>query len=84
MHMGMPPFLQDELSRLPTELADDIEFINLIDPLQDEGGPPCIWLDENGKCRHYEYRPYVCRDFPVGCESCLLYRLCPQDSGILK
>ncbi len=36
---------------------------------------PCLWLDEaTGACRHYEWRPSCCRDFPVSGERCLLVR----------
>jgi Fe-S-cluster containining protein len=73
--MGMPPFLEHELSSLPAELREELEFIKMIDPERDEGGPPCIWLGEDKKCKHYQYRPHVCDDFEIGCESCLLYRL---------
>ena len=38
-------------------------------------GQPCIWFDqETRRCKHYEYRPEVCRDFEVGEESCLRWR----------
>lgn len=34
-------------------------------------GEPCIWLDaETKRCRHYEHRPSVCREFPVGGDDC--------------
>ena len=37
---------------------------------------PCIWLNlATGKCRHYEHRPSVCRDYEVGNESCRELRL---------
>jgi uncharacterized protein len=36
---------------------------------------PCLWFDlESGRCRHYEYRPEVCREFEVGGEECLRLR----------
>lgn len=35
----------------------------------------CIWLDESTmKCKHYEHRPSICRDFQVGSEECLGWR----------
>lgn len=38
-------------------------------------GTPCFWFDlETRKCRHYEYRPLVCRQFQRGCAACLSYR----------
>jgi uncharacterized protein len=39
-------------------------------------GAPCVWYDRaSHRCRHYEHRPEVCRDFPVGGEDCLAWRL---------
>ena len=36
---------------------------------------PCCWLDvESKRCRWYEWRPQICRDFKVGSESCLSWR----------
>ena len=37
-------------------------------------GVPCFWLTEEGRCRYYQYRPEVCRDFEPGGESCLAWR----------
>ena len=37
-------------------------------------GEPCIWLEPSGACRHYEYRPWVCRDFERDGEDCLRIR----------
>lgn len=35
------------------------------------GRVPCAWLDlETKKCRHYEWRPAVCRDWIPGDEGC--------------
>jgi len=45
-------------------------------PLSGDDGCPCVWLDRaTGKCKHYEYRPRVCRDFKVGCETCIAQRI---------
>lgn len=36
---------------------------------------PCIWLDlETKRCRFYEDRPQICRDFEVGSEGCRSWR----------
>lgn len=39
-------------------------------------GTPCIWYDAGAKrCRHYEYRPDLCRDgVRVGDEACREWR----------
>lgn len=77
--MGYPPFLAffpldgyHEWDELPEELKPDILLANR--QLRGDRGLPCIWLTEDGKCRHYEHRPQICRDFEVGGESCLSYR----------
>lgn len=31
---------------------------------------PCPWLGGDGRCVNYEYRPAVCRDWPVGNVGC--------------
>lgn len=36
---------------------------------------PCVWLDLNTRrCRYYEHRPQICRDFEVGCDGCHRWR----------
>lgn len=27
---------------------------------------PCLWLTEDKKCKHYEYRPSICRGYAEG------------------
>jgi Fe-S-cluster containining protein len=35
----------------------------------------CLWFDPaTRKCRHYEWRPQVCRDYELAGETCLLRR----------
>jgi Fe-S-cluster containining protein len=37
---------------------------------------PCLWYDaETRRCKHYQYRPSVCREFEVGGEGCHGHRL---------
>lgn len=36
---------------------------------------PCCWLDlETKKCKHYEHRPKICRDFQLGGSDCVELR----------
>lgn len=36
---------------------------------------PCLWLDPvTRQCRHYEWRPKICRDFPMGGPACVAMR----------
>jgi len=38
-------------------------------------GSPCVWLDlETKRCRWYEFRPGICREFERGGEVCLATR----------
>ncbi|MBS0262223.1 MAG: YkgJ family cysteine cluster protein [Planctomycetes bacterium] len=35
----------------------------------------CLWFDAtNRRCRHYEWRPQVCRDYELAGRACLLRR----------
>ena len=37
---------------------------------------PCVWLDRDTmRCKFYEHRPHICRDFERGSDSCREYRL---------
>lgn len=59
---GRPPFMEDE----------QIPDIQIIETVQDS---PCCWFDlETKRCRHYEQRPKICRDFVVGSDNCLTCR----------
>jgi uncharacterized protein len=41
---------------------------------------PCLWLDlDTKKCRHYEHRPTICRNFEMSSEHCHGHR---QTRGI--
>jgi uncharacterized protein len=36
---------------------------------------PCFWLDQaTGKCKHYDARPDICREFEVGSPACVSHR----------
>ena len=76
-HMTAPPFRYGsetgELWNLPKYLRNDlIRFRNDCPSLD---GTPCRWLDPETKvCRHYEWRPRICRDFQFGGLNCLRLR----------
>ena len=45
-------------------------------------GQPCIWLDlDTRRCRFYEHRPSICRDFEVGSDACLQWIM---NEGLVK
>ncbi len=80
LKMGVPPL--DEYLDAEQQLQLDIdnpeykalpdELKREIDAAWEKGTAsfvckPCIWLDqETRKCKHYEYRPIVCRHFGPG------------------
>ena len=65
--------METELDALPAELLRDMER-RLADRNFDANAP-CFWMDrETRKCRHYEQRPEVCRQFELGGEDCLAMR----------
>lgn len=74
MALGHPQFYRhsdDPLwGRLPEQLKQEIN--EYVDNLTDiDIGQPCIWLDlETRQCRHYDYRPQMCRDFEIGNPHC--------------
>lgn len=73
MSVGWPPFDRDEeIESLPPAVRADFR-IGVKDT-------PCTWLDEETRqCRHYEYRPDVCRDYEMGEFDCQLARSQYQD-----
>ena len=78
MHMGRPVFsegLERACSRMPPDLAKELwDYVEALGD-SDDYGQPCIWLDmETRRCRYYEYRPKVCREFEVGGRGCQLSR----------
>lgn len=60
---------------LPESLKSEIvEFRINVRP-KSSHDQPCIWLDPVTRlCRHYEYRPRLCRDFELGGKDCLGFR----------
>ena len=57
---------------LPEELFDEMLIYVTTDGRRYDRGLPCLWLDEaTGRCRHYDLRPDVCKEFDVGGEDCI-------------
>lgn len=80
LHMVRPPFyrLGDPawawLVLTRPDLAEEIDADIDAHPGDDER--PCLWLDlETRRCRHYELRPEICRDFEPGCYACIRHRV---------
>jgi Fe-S-cluster containining protein len=64
-------------------LPDDA-LAAILDRLEDEHvDRPCCWLDmETMRCRWYEHRPSICRDFEVGSEAaCQSWRVDVHEDG---
>ena len=45
--------------------------LEIIEPATLQRRGRCIWLDEDGRCGHYEHRPEICRRFQRGGGQCL-------------
>jgi len=82
MQMRSPPFIvylknQEKATYLATapKAARQLYVARLFDrSIPDDA--PCVWLDlKTKKCRFYDHRPIVCRDFEVGEDACLGHRL---------
>jgi Fe-S-cluster containining protein len=60
---------------LPAHLIEEIDaqFLGLSRGQEDQ--EQCVWYDRAAhRCRHYEWRPQVCRDYELGGEACLARR----------
>lgn len=59
--------LPEELKRIVNEHIASLTDVDI--------GQPCIWLDRQSRqCRHYDYRPQMCRDFEIGSPHCVRMR----------
>ena len=69
----MPPFTPAERVALPAWLRIELEeYVALHERVDNT---PCQWLDTvAGGCRHYNYRPGLCRRFTIGGGECLAFR----------
>lgn len=76
--MNKPPFTLTEIKGLPEAIwADHVASMNMWPRLTSDSCPvgvPCFWLAPDNRCKHYEHRPGVCRDMPMGGESCVSWR----------
>ncbi len=78
--MGSPPFMPEhvggvELQRLPAVVRKDYENgMKLRDAIGWPDGEPYFWLMEDQRCKHYQHRPEICREFKVGGEACRGWR----------
>lgn len=82
MHMAVPPYDAGELLHLhqnePQVYADycaakDSRLLQFM--ATEISDVPCGWFDMvTRKCRHYEHRPEVCKDYERGGWNCLSQR----------
>ena len=73
-----PPFVFGPGFDSPLSGAVALDYQEGMAKREADGWPddvPCFWLDlVSMRCRHYEHRPLVCREFDVGSEGCLAWR----------
>lgn len=64
------------LRLLPQEAIDELRvYLKDLSAGIENPNPACIWLDQSTmKCRHYENRPSICREFEVGDDDCRGWR----------
>ena len=72
LHMGYPHYLPEEVSALPKEIRDVIDWFETKDPRYRGGYTPCYFFNmQTRKCIiHGQNKPKVCIDFEPGGESC--------------
>ena len=64
-----------EINALPADVRKD--FKDGMEAREKHGwipDVPCFWLTDDLKCKHYEHRPDICREFEVGSEACQTWR----------
>jgi uncharacterized protein len=88
LSVGHPPFLLELDDGIPRPIAGadseaDLRRLHSAPPAAQAAylahygtiHVPCSWLDElEGRCRFYEFRPDVCREFEVGGKWCSQFR----------
>lgn len=79
MGMGFPPFgvadwdaEDSEYQALQEDLRHELDRIWDDRGIRSFAGSACCWFDPaTRRCKHYEHRPAVCRDFEPGNLICL-------------
>ena len=66
---SLPPYMPTELDVLAKHLVAEISAA-----MKRNHKGPCIWLNAEKRCGHYEERPEVCRQFELGGEECVTLR----------
>ena len=68
------------LARAPRKVREELrDYYHAVQrgEIADRSGQdvPCLWYDEvTRRCRHYEFRPTICREFEAGGEECAAWR----------
>ena len=72
--MRTPPFTRIGADIPPAHLLAAVDAA-VMEPLDVRPElSPCLWLTADGKCRHYAWRPNVCRTFQRGGPACRRWR----------
>lgn len=60
-----------ELEKIPNDLQAEVRESFRRWQEDPQTRSDCPWLNEQGLCRHYDYRPKLCRQYEVGGDGCL-------------
>ena len=70
-----PESLEDlrRVMAVPEAMRRELSKHSVFEVLADEA--PCTWFDmQTKKCKHYDLRPPICRDFEAGSRFCMEHR----------
>lgn len=66
--LEMPADIRLELQVYYNRIRNSTSFV------RERSNRPCIWLGNDRRCMHYEWRPDVCREFEIGTSWCKAWR----------
>lgn len=69
--ISIPPFREEELDRLPTDIQQVVDWHTRHDAARPESPAPCYFYNvTNRTCLIHEHKPQACRDFEPGGPAC--------------
>jgi Fe-S-cluster containining protein len=69
--ISIPPFRENELDRLPTDIQQVVAWYTQNDRIRPKAPVPCYFFDMTHRvCLIHEHKPQMCRDFEPGGPAC--------------